>query len=98
MRRARYVVWGEVVSGLQYCDEQDHGSRAQPDIVEGLFLPRMQNVCCLQARGKSKGPLIAPLGRTKGDCPRDFELNAVVMDTYYFPYFSVFIRNYLVKI
>ncbi len=39
-----------------------------------------------------------PLGRTKGDCPRDFELNAVVTDAYYFPYFSVFIRNYLVKI
>src|SRR6266702_4255742 len=64
---------GEVVSGLQYRDEQDHGSRAQPDIAEGLFLLRMQNVCCLQARGKSKGPLIAPLGRTKGDCPSDFE-------------------------
>ncbi len=78
MRRARYVVWGEVVSGLQYRDEQDHGSRAQPDIVEGLFLLRTQNVCCLQARGKSKGPLITPLGRTKGDCPRDFKLNAVI--------------------
>ncbi len=47
---------GEVISGLQYHDEQDRGSRAQPDIVEGLFLPRMQNVCCLQARGKKQRP------------------------------------------
>ncbi len=31
---------GEVISGLQYRDEQDRGSRAQPDIAEGLFLPR----------------------------------------------------------
>ncbi len=34
-------------------------------------------VVCKQ-EAKSKGPLIMPLGRTKGDCPRDFELNAVI--------------------
>ena len=36
----------------------------------------MYIVC--KARGKSKGPLIAPLGRAKGDCPRDFESSAVI--------------------
>ncbi len=31
--RDRYFVEGEVISGLQLNDEQDHGSKAQPDIV-----------------------------------------------------------------
>ena len=30
------------------------------------------------SKRQNKGPLIAPLGRAKGDCPRDYESDAVI--------------------
>ena len=65
----------EVVSGLQFGDEQDRGSEAQPDIAGSL--PGTQNVYCLPARSKTIRPSLAPLWRAKGDCPRD-RVDAVI--------------------
>ena len=64
------------MSGLQFGDEQDRGSKAQPDIAGGS-LPGTQNVRCLPARSKTIRPSLAPLGRAKGDCPRD-RVDAVI--------------------
>ena len=64
------------MSGLQYDDEQDRGSRAQPDIAGSLYLGCRTYVVC--KREAKRRPSIAPLGRAKGDCPRDYELDTVI--------------------
>ncbi len=64
------------MSGLQFDDEQDHGSRAQPDIagVSTMDAERMLSA----SKRQNYRPSIAPLGRAKGDCPRDYESDAVI--------------------
>ncbi len=67
----------EVLSGLQYGGEKDCGSKAQPDIVDSLSMWDAEHMLSAGERQKQR-PSIAPLGRAKGDYPRDCGSDAVI--------------------
>ena len=58
----------EVLSGLQYDDEQDRGSKAQPDIVDSLSTWDIEHMLSTSER-QSEGPLSHLYGGQKVTIP-----------------------------